>query len=146
MMQYYVVDVCVAVKWFVPEKYSLEAARLLSGSYGLLAPDYLLPEAGNVFWKKIRFNEISVEEGQQALTAIQNSPMQLVDSKLLLQDAFDLANQSGRSIYDCFYLALAIRENCQMVTSDEKFFNALQNTGWASSLCWIARIANEPNA
>jgi predicted nucleic acid-binding protein len=139
-MKTYVVDVCVAVKWFVPEKYSQEASVLLNGSYSLIAPDYLLPEAGNVFWKKIRFNEISLEEGQQGLTAIQNAPMQLVDSKLLLQEAFDLANQSGRSIYDCFYLALAIRENCQMVTSDEKFFNALQNTAWAVSLTWIENI------
>jgi predicted nucleic acid-binding protein len=122
-MKTYVIDVCVAVKWFVPEKYSQEAAILLSGSHNLLAPDYLLPEAGNVFWKKIRFKEISLEEGQQALTAIQNAPMQLVDSKLLLQDAFDLANQSGRSIYDCFYLALAIRDNCQMVTSECKLLD-----------------------
>jgi predicted nucleic acid-binding protein len=141
-MTTYVVDVCVAVKWFVPEKYSQEAAVLLNGSYSLMAPDYLLPEAGNVFWKKIRFKEISLEEGQQALTAIQNAPMQLEDSKLLLQDAFDLANQSGRSIYDCFYLALAIRDNCQMVTSDEKFYNALQNTAWAESLVWIENIQN----
>jgi len=139
-MKSYVVDVCVAVKWFVPEKYSQEAAVLLNGSYSLMAPDYLLPEAGNVFWKKIRFNEISLQEGQQALTAIQNAPMQLIDSKLLLQGAFDLANQSGRSIYDCFYLALAIQENCQMVPSDEKFFNALQNTGWAVSLAWIEDV------
>jgi predicted nucleic acid-binding protein len=65
-MTQYVVDVCVAVKWFVPEIFSQEAARLLSGSHRLLAPDYLLPEAGNVFWKKIRFNEISLDEGQQA--------------------------------------------------------------------------------
>ncbi len=113
---------------------------LLNGSYSLIAPDYLLPEAGNVFWKKIRFKEISLEEGQQALTAIQNAPMQLVDSKLILQQALDLANQSGRSIYDCFYLALAIRENCQMVTSDEKLFNALQNTAWAGPLVWIENI------
>ncbi|MBV8884678.1 MAG: type II toxin-antitoxin system VapC family toxin [Chroococcidiopsidaceae cyanobacterium CP_BM_RX_35] len=139
-MRQYIVDVCVAVKWFVPEIYSEEAARLLNENYSLLAPDYLLPEAGNVFWKKIRFNEISLGEGQQALTAIQNSPMQLVDSKLLLQDAFNLANHSGRSIYDCFYLALAIRENCQMVTSDEKFFNAIKNTVWTTSLCWVEDI------
>lgn len=45
----YVVDVCVAVKWFVPENYSQEAAKLLNGNYSLLAPDYLLSEAGNVF-------------------------------------------------------------------------------------------------
>lgn len=139
-MTQYVVDVCVAVKWFVPEQYSQDAARLLSGNHNLIAPDYLLAEAGNVFWKKIRFNEISLEDGQQALTAIQHSPMQLVDSKSLLQDAFNLANQAGRSIYDCFYLALAIRENCQMVTSDEKFFNALKTGVWAPSLCWVEDI------
>ncbi len=139
-MTQYVVDVCVAAKWFVPEVYSQNAVRLLSGNHNLIAPDYLLAEAGSVFWKKIRFQEISLENGQQALTAIQHSPIQLIDSKLLLQDAFNLANQAGRSIYDCFYLALAIRENCKMVTSDQKFFNALQGGIWAISLCWVEEI------
>lgn len=74
-MTQYVVDVCVAVKWFVPETFSQYAVRLLNGSHILLAPDYLLAEAGNVFWKKIRFSEISLEDGQQALTALQNSPL-----------------------------------------------------------------------
>jgi hypothetical protein len=30
-MTQYVVDVCIAVKWFVPEKYSQNAAWLLKG-------------------------------------------------------------------------------------------------------------------
>ena len=141
-MKTYVVDACVAVKWFVPEKFSQEAVILLNGSYRLLAPDYLLLEAGNVFWKKIRFNEISLDVGQQALSALQNSPVQLVDSQRLLQLAFDLANHSGRSIYDCLYLVLALHEKCAMVTSDEKFFNALQNTEWAVSLTWIEDLEN----
>jgi predicted nucleic acid-binding protein len=134
---HYVIDVCVAVKWFIPEIFSKEAEQLLSTKYSLLAPDYLLIEAGSIFWKKIRFNEITLAQGEQAFTAIQNSPMQLVNSKLLLQSSFNLANQSGRSIYDCFYLALAIRENCQMVTADKKFFSALRDTSWSTSVCWI---------
>ncbi|WP_407895734.1 type II toxin-antitoxin system VapC family toxin [Scytonema sp. NUACC26] len=28
-----------------------------------------------------------------------------------------------RTVYDCFYLALAIRQRCQLVTADKKFYN-----------------------
>lgn len=139
-MKTYVVDVCVAVKWFVPENYSDKAATLLNGSDSLLAPDYLLPEAGNVFWKKFVSKKLAWKKGSRLS---QQSKMRLssyIDSKLLLQNAFDLANQAGRSIHDCFYLALAIQENCQMVSFDEKFFNALQNTAWATSLTWIENL------
>ena len=33
--------------------------------HDLLAPDLLLPEVGNVVWKKIRLNEISKQEGER---------------------------------------------------------------------------------
>lgn len=119
-MTRYVVDVCVAVKWFIPEDFSQEAILLLNADHNLLAPDYLLVEAANVLWKKVRRDEIGLEEGRQVLTALQNSPIQLTDTQALISLTFDLANQTGRSFYDCLYLHLAIQEDCQMVTADEK--------------------------
>jgi len=74
-MTQYVIDACVAIKWFVPEEYAEDARKVLSGKYHLLAPTLLLPEAGNVFWNKIRLQEMSLEDGQRAFTALQNCPI-----------------------------------------------------------------------
>lgn len=139
-MTLYVVDVCVAVKWYVPEIFSQESLNLLEPGYSLIAPDYLLFEAGSIFGKKIRRKEISFEFGQQALLSLKNSPIQFIDTHSLLQDAFSLADEAQRSIYDCFYLRLAMQEDCQMVTADEKLFNALKDTAWSKYLCWIENL------
>lgn len=80
---------------------------------------------------------MSLTEGQQALTEFQATNLQIFELEPLLQDTFNLANQTGRTAYDCFYLALAIQQQCQMVTADERFFNALGNTAFAAHLCWI---------
>ncbi len=140
-MKRYVVDVCIAVKWYIPEVFSQEAMSLLEPAHSLVSPDYLLLEAGSVFWKKIRRQEINFDYGLQALSSLKTSPIQFVDTQRLLQDAFSLANQTERSIYDCFYLQLAIQENRQMVTSDEKLYNALKDTSWSKYLCWIENLA-----
>ncbi len=42
---------------------------------------------------------------------------------------------------DCVYLALAVTNSCQMVTADERFFNALSSDSLASSVCWIEDLS-----
>lgn len=142
-MTQYVVDASVVVKWFVPENHSKYADRLLNNSYNLLAPQLLIAEVCNILWKKIRLGQISLAEGQQALAEFQATNLQILELEPLLQDTFNLANQTGRTAYDCFYLILAIQQQCQMVTADEKFFNALQNTAFATHLCWVEDLPEE---
>ncbi|MHB1425772.1 MAG: type II toxin-antitoxin system VapC family toxin [Gemmataceae bacterium] len=55
-------------------------------------------------------------------------------SEPLVLSAFDLANRSGRTVYDCLYLALAIQLGGQMVTADEKLVNALAGSSWAAHI------------
>lgn len=50
----------------------------------------------------------------------------------LVAQAFDLADRTGRTVYDCIYLALAVQVGGQCVTADEKLINALATTAWAS--------------
>lgn len=99
-----------------------------------------LYEAGSVFGKKIRRQEVSFEFGQQALSSLRYSPIQFMDTLSLLQTAFVLADEAQRSINDCFYLRLAMQEDCQMVTADEKLFNALKDTARSKYLCWIEHL------
>jgi hypothetical protein len=75
------------------------------------------------------FNEISLDEGQQALTPIQNSPMQLVDSKLLLQ-AFRVKrkNQRRNSVRSAAFLRL------QLIASS--FYGLTAKVADKSDLSW----------
>lgn len=44
-----------------------------------------------------------------------------------------------RTVYDCLYLALAVREGCQMVTADERLYNRLQGTPLAPHIVTLSR-------
>jgi predicted nucleic acid-binding protein len=48
-----------------------------------------------------------------------------VPSNLLLDDALNLAIDYGRTVYDSLFVALAIREGCQLITADERLVNAV---------------------
>lgn len=61
-MSLYVVDANVVAKWFVPERLSEEAVRLLDDKHDLASPDLLWPDIGNVLWKKSRVGQLTVPE------------------------------------------------------------------------------------
>ncbi|NER37689.1 MAG: type II toxin-antitoxin system VapC family toxin [Oscillatoria sp. SIO1A7] len=136
-MSRYVVDASVAAKWFIEEEHNEIAIRLLNESHELLAPDFARAEIGNILWKKIRVGDLGLEEAEDILQEFSELPVQLYPIEERLAESLKIAPNFDRSIYDCFYLALAIDYDCQMVTSDRKLYNALKDTSLGSYLCWI---------
>lgn len=47
-----------------------------------------------------------------------------------------LAVKHQRTVYDSLYLALSLRENCQFVTADKKFVNAVVSS--FPNIIWLA--------
>lgn len=139
-MTLYVVDASVAVKWYVPEVHSEKAAILLNSNHKLIAPDLLLPEFGNILWKKVQRGEIPVETSRVIKEEFTVLMLEIYPSQVLLDNAFELAIALQRTVYDCFYLALAVQQKCQMVTADEKFYNALRNTTYINNLLWVESL------
>ncbi len=140
MVNRYVIDASVAVKWFIPEINSEKAARLLDGTRELIAPDLLLPEFGNILWKKVQLGEITPETSRQIIHNFKAVMLQTYPSELLLESAVDMANSLARTVDDCFYLALAFTEGCKLVTADRQFYNALTNGSFASHLLWVEDV------
>lgn len=136
-MSHYVVDASIAVKWFVPEVHTEASLRLLDGSHELLAPDLLLPEFGNILWKKIRLRELTLAEGRDILRGFLAVPVDLHPSQNLLEPALEIANGIDRSVYDSLYLALALARDCRMVTADRRFHAALQAGPFSANLRWV---------
>ena len=139
-MTRYVVDASVGIKWFVPEVHSEAAQRLLSESYTLLVPDLFFPEIGNILWKRVRRGEDTAEDARQTFAEFSAVSMQVYESRSLIPTALDIAIQNDRTVYDSLYLALAILNQCSMVTADLRLFNALANSPFASSIVWVESL------
>jgi len=131
-MKVYVVDASVAVKWYLPEVHAEPAARLLAEEYELHAPDLLLPEFGNILWKKFMRGELSQAEVRSIAKALAVVPLRIHASQPLLEGAVELALRTSRTVYDCLYLALAIHLGCALVTADDRLHNALQASSLSS--------------
>jgi predicted nucleic acid-binding protein len=125
----YVIDAGVVVKWFIPEADSAIAhqllARYLQGVDTPVAPDLLIAECGNVFWRRCRQGDITPDEATESLADFLALNVPLVPARSLVQSAFQLALQHQRTVYDALYLVLAQERNCDLITADERFFNAL---------------------
>jgi predicted nucleic acid-binding protein len=130
-----VLDASIVVKWYVEEVYSPSARRLLESDDELLGPDLLLMEVGNAFLKKLRLGEMRREIAEQALLDIPEI-VRLTSVNELTWRALTFALEHGRSIYDSYYVVLAMRESCALVTADERLYNALRGR-LPGVLVWI---------
>ena len=58
--------------------------------------------------------------------------------------AFDLADRTQRTVYDCLYLALAVQLGGRMVTADQRLYKSLAGTPWAGHICWVGDLPAGP--
>jgi predicted nucleic acid-binding protein len=135
-----VVDASVAVKWYVPEVFEVEASRLLDIDAELHAPELIIPEFSSIIWEKIRQKEITENQGQRIVNAFLKTDMKLHSHRKLMRSAFTGAAISGQTVYDWTYLSLAMSLSCEFVTADERFYNALRSTSLVKHLAWIGDI------
>lgn len=135
-----VVDASVVAKWFIPEEYSAVSRRLISPRRTLLAPELIWSEVGNIAWKRVRRGEMSGEEAAQLVADLVRMPFDVVPMQGLLEPALALAITTGRTVYDCMYLALAIDRKCRLISADERFINALASTPFAKFVRHIGKL------
>ena len=100
----------------------------------------IYPEFSNILWKKVRRGEITSAEGQRIITAFAQKKLILHSHQPLLQSAYAVAESTGQTVYDWTYLALAISLSCELVTADEKFYQALEKTPLRANLMWIGDV------
>jgi len=91
-----------------------------------IRPDLLFAETANAISKKIRRKEMTVEEGQRLVADIGGIAVETVSGRALADDAHALANATGRTVYDCMYVALAARLNTRSIMADDHLEAALR--------------------
>jgi len=122
-----VVDASVALKWVLVEPDSALAEEVLFRP--LVAPDWWRVEVANGLWKAFDRGEIDLDEARAGLARFANVAVETEDAAGLLDEAMILAARLHHPVYDCLYLALAIRRDTRMVTADRTFAKAVLRAG-----------------
>jgi predicted nucleic acid-binding protein len=118
-----VVDASVAVLWTLQQQDSDRAAAL-SGEGGLIAPSLIVAEIGNAIWKAVRRRDLPRADAPMAVEIALGPIHQLTSAEDLRLRALEIAIELDHPIYDCFYLALAERERCPLVSADKRLITA----------------------
>jgi predicted nucleic acid-binding protein len=103
----------------------------------LHAPELILPEFGNIAWKKVARREITEKEGQRIVSEFSKTNLILHSHASIIKSAFTGAMMTNQTVYDWTYLALALSLGCEFVTADERFYKALEKTKLKKHLLWI---------
>lgn len=120
-----VVDSSVAIKWFSSEPDSGEADQVRAG-FELVAPDLLIAECVNAFWKKSRRGEMTTEDVTMACEGLARADVAYEGAGDLALSAGAMAVALDHPAYDCFYLALAMEEQAPFVTADASLVRKLR--------------------
>lgn len=136
-MSRFVVDASVLAKLFFPEDHSEKTERLLKNATELSAPDLLWAEVASIAWKRVGRGAMDATEAATVLEEMLRFPVHTVPCGTLSTKALSLAITTGRTVYDCLYLALAVENQCTLITADEKFVNSLRGTPFARIVRWI---------
>jgi len=132
-----VIDASVIAAAFFQEQFAQVAAAMLASDRPLHAPDLVISEFASVIWKRQRRKEIDNTEAAELLADFRSLPLRLTSSNELIESALELALRTGRTVYDCLYLALAVRTKSIMVSADKRLVNALLGTPLEKHIVWI---------
>lgn len=126
----YVLDASVTVTRLLGEEHADIArqlvARARSGADRTVAPDFYLAECGHALFRAERRKLIAPGEARTLLLTIGPDCPELHASELLLRRATAICGHLRKSFYDCLYMALAEREQIQLITADTRLVKAAQ--------------------
>lgn len=136
-----VVDASVVAAAFFDEPHAVAARLLLADPNAVLyAPDFISLEIASVVWKRHRQNQIDSTEATDLLSDVNLLPLIKTPIGDLVQAALEIAMRTDRSVYDCAYLALAIRKRGAMVTADKRLVNALAASPLKPYITWLGNL------
>ena len=128
--QSYILDASVVVKWFARknEEHLDKALALFNlvvdRKITLLAPELLVYELSNAFWKGKNFNSHQLNEAMKAFYAL--SVELFSANMILLQKTHQIAVDYNITVYDAVYVALAELKKCSLITANPKCFKRVK--------------------
>lgn len=124
-----VIDASVVGSAFFEEADTAMARSFLAQDNDLIAPSLLVLEIASIAAKKVWKGLATSEVTEKAVSTVRTLVKleELTDE--LIATAFRLARDERYSVYDATYLALAMREEADVVTLDAKLVARAQAAG-----------------
>jgi predicted nucleic acid-binding protein len=123
-----IVDASVGIKWFVDEPGSDAARQLWRVETRLLAPDLIVAEVCNTIWRKVRIGQATPAQAEEVVARMEHGVLEFRPTIPLAARAMAISLALDHPTYDCFYLALAEREQSVVVTADQRLIGRLSRT------------------
>ena len=134
-----IVDANVLLHAFLPDEVQPNAMAVVrhhvSGRLHLKAPALLPYELSNAVWQAERRGRISRDQADRIIESFANLDIEIIPQSW--GESLPLARHFGRSAYDAAYLTLAERLGEQLITGDERLYNAVKG-----KLDWVLWIGN----
>jgi predicted nucleic acid-binding protein len=124
-----VLDANIAVKLVCAEPGDRETLDRLQSEDDLLAPEWMLIEAGHAIRRKSLLGEFDRPEAERKLEAIPVFFEVIHPDRPFVKTAMALSFDLDHWIYDCLYLACALQHDARLLTADRKFWNAAKRAG-----------------
>ncbi len=122
-----VLDASVAVKWVLPESDTPKALALRTDFINLvrelIAPDTLPVEVAHALTRAERRGLIKNQVASVKLADVLTTAPDLHAYRPMLARAVELSSQHRIGVSDCLYIALAEREQCDLVTADQRLMS-----------------------
>lgn len=123
-----ILDASTALQWVLKEPHSDKALKLREEYrhqvHELLAPDTFVVECSHALTRAERRGVISVGQSITLLGDVMSTRPDLEPYLSLIPRATALSSSLRVGVYDCLYIALAEREQCKVVTADQKMVNS----------------------
>ncbi len=131
-----VVDASLAMRWLIPRADAAHARTLAADAgVALHAPDLIWSEVANALWKYGRAGA-DPKRLVRRLQDFRSLPLRVTPADELVDDALAIALEIGHPVYDCIYIALAIRTSSCVVTADRRLHNAVESSSYARHVMW----------
>jgi len=126
-----VVDASVALHWLFEQDGSDRAQAILGAEHPLIAPDLVLFEITNAAWRLAAANSVPLDAAAAAVALAPKQFDELVPAAALTDRALAIAVELRHPPYDCFYIALAEKRGCRLITADLRFLRRCIATRFA---------------
>ena len=138
------VDTSVALKVYLEEDLADEAQRVLDagrdGDAELLAPTLILPEFRHALTRRVRREDITASEAQEMWESLGDWPLDYFEIGPFMPRAAEISGETGCTVYDAIFVALAEYEEVVVLTADGKLIKAFEGTDFATFLWSLDKV------
>jgi predicted nucleic acid-binding protein len=129
-----IIDANIATALLTDLAYSRAAHAEVGKAEELIAPELILSETANAFWKIAKATQLPPGYLHAAITFLPSLIDTLVGAKELIAEALQLATAHNHPVYDCQYLVTAQQHDGVLITADRKLFMLAEKSGLKSVL------------